>query len=124
MKPFWIWWNALPEGYRTAIVAGLVAGVGWVLVRGIPSLAKVVVAFRKRKHEKQIELLSHRVWAYIKAQPGSATTATRTSAIVNDLKVSESDAKEALRALKDKGLLRTTFDEGLWYSDAKGRFFN
>ena len=124
MVRFVNWWHGLPESYRTALLVAGIGLLGWLATKGIPSLLRLIASRRKQKHEEQIELLSHKVWAYIKAQPGSATTATRTSLIVSDLKVSESEAKEALRVLKDKGLLTTTFDESLWYSDAKGRFFN
>ena len=124
MVKFVNWWHGLPESYRTALLVAGIGVLGWLATKGIPDLVRAVNSQRKQQHEKQIELLSHKVWAYIKAQPGSATTATRTSSLVSDLKVPEADAKEALRVLKGKGLLTTTFDESLWYSDAKGRFYN
>ena len=49
MSDFWNWWKGLPEGYRDAVIAGLVASAGWLAVKGIPS---IVARFRRRRRER------------------------------------------------------------------------
>jgi hypothetical protein len=125
MDKFWHWWTALPEGYRVAIISGMVAVVSgvilWIVTKELPPR---ISSYLKRKHDQKVEILSHAVWSYIKQQSGGSTTAIRFSSVVSHFNISAGKAREALRLLQAKGLIWTMEDESLWYSEAKTRFFN
>jgi hypothetical protein len=118
------WWNSLPESYRAAIIAGVLASIGWFAVKLLTLCVRVISGFYQKRKLRNIELLARGIWEFIKQQSGGSTTAIRLSLIVSHFGIPENRAIEALRNLQAKGLLRPNFDESLWFSDAGARFFN
>jgi hypothetical protein len=68
MGGFWRWWHGLPESYRTAVITGVVVGVvalvGWLSSRMVPSM----ITWWKRRN---LERTSAAIISLIKRQGGT-----------------------------------------------------
>jgi hypothetical protein len=54
--------NGLPESYRVAILAALLASVGWFAVKLLTHCARVISGFYKKRKLGKIEFLTRAVW--------------------------------------------------------------
>lgn len=124
MSRFWQWWNGLPESYRAAIIAALMASIGWFAVKLLTLCVRLISGSYRKRKLRNIELLARAVWEFIKQHSGGSTTAIPLALIVSHFGISENKAIEVLRSLQAKNLLRPNFDESLRFSDASKRFFN
>ena len=103
MSGLWHWWNGLPESYRAAIIAALLASIGWFAVKLLTLCVRVISGSYKKRKLRNIELLARAIWEFIKQQSGGSTTAIPLTLIVSHFGIPENKAIEALRSLQAKG---------------------
>ena len=117
-------WATFPDWGKQLTVVSILGALAWFFKWAIPAIGRAFSKYIKKRHEEKVVLRSRRVWKYIQQESTGATSVFRLASIISHFKFSERDAKEALRLLQTKGLLTASYDELMWYSDAKARFFN
>jgi hypothetical protein len=121
---FYVLWTRIPDWAKPVILATAFTALGWCVLKVVHSIGRTIRAAIKYVHDRRIEVLSLKVWKFVKSQCGASTSAIPLDAVTSHFRVSRGRAKEALQALKAKGMLRPNVDESLWYSDALTRFYN